>query len=183
MHKINKMAEEKYGFWTTILSTIKEHKKSLIIYSLILLVIYSFLYGIWKIPIIDFGINRTSEISILDYLFIFIVTILSSLFIALFRYEKYHNLASNSTAGISGVGTAGIISTACPACQSIGLVGFGSTFLNIPTAFLTPYLGILKIFTIGLLSLGIFLKADSLYYKTCKTCNIKNKILKKNIAE
>ena len=167
------------GLLKNTISIIKEYKKAFFISFLILIVTYTFLYGLWKIPIIDFGINRSSEVNFLDYLFILLITALSSLFITFLKYEKQNSFTSNSAAGVSGIGFAGIVSTACPACQSIGILGLGSTLLNIPTEFLTPFLGVIKISTISLLSLAVFLKADSLYTKECKACNIKDKFIKK----
>jgi len=167
------------GLLKNTINVLGEYKKIFILSSLILIVVYTFLYGLWKIPLIDFGINRSSEVNFLDYLFILLITILSSLFIALLKYEKKNSFSSNSASGVSGIGFAGIISTACPACQSIGILGLGSTLLNIPTEFLTPFLGVIKISTISLLGLAVFLKADSIYTKECKVCNIKDKFTKK----
>lgn len=172
------MKNNNESFVRNISNIIKEYKKSLLLAFLGLLVIYSFLYGIWRIPIIDFGINRTSEITIIDYLFIIVIALLSALFIVFLRYEKYSKFSAHSTTGAGGIGVAGIVSTACPACQSIAVVGLGSTFFNIPTGFLTPYLGLLKILSVGLLSLAVFIKADSIYNKTCRSCNVKKNFKK-----
>ena len=164
------MTNENKGIIKIILNAVLENKKSLIISSLILFTIYSFLYGIWKIPFLNLGIDRMSSIGFIDYLYVFAITLLSATFIALFIYERHNKLASNSYVGVAGIGTGSILSTACPVCQGIVVAGFGSTFLNIPTGFLTPYLGILKIASLSLLMLAIFLKADSIHNKTCRLC-------------
>lgn len=172
---------KKESFIGSTINIIKEYKQYFIIGFIVLLVVYSFLYGIWRIPVIDFGINRQTEIGFLDYLFIIIIAILSSLFFIFLRYERHNGFASHSATGITGVGVTGVVSTICPVCQSIAFVGLGSTFLDIPTGFLTPYLGLLKILTVGLLGLGVFLKADSIYNKNCRLCEVKNISRTKNI--
>src|SRR3989338_4701795 len=151
----------------------KESKKIFLISTIISLVAYSFLYGMWRIPVIDFGINRTTPIVYYDYLFVIAVSLLVSIFLALFRYERREKIASAYSVGGVGSGFAGFFAAVCPTCQSVGLVAFGSTFLNIPTAFLVPYLGFLKFASIGLLGMAIYFKADSIQSKKCKTCEVK----------
>ncbi len=168
------MGERKEGFVRNIFTILKDYKVSFMVGFLLLLAIYTFLYGVWRIPFIDFGFNRMSEISILDYAFIFVITFLSALFIVLWRYERHIQNISYSAVGIYSVGFVGFVSAACPVCQSVGIIALGSTLLSIPTGFLTPYLGILKIFSIGLLGLTVFLKADSIYTKNCVFCTTKN---------
>ncbi len=164
----------------TILSTSigilkqKESKKALLISLTAFLVGYSFLYGFWKIPFIEFGINRTSPIGIYDYLFVIAVSVLTSIFLSLFLYERRNKLASASSIGGIGGGFAGIVGAICPVCQSLGIVAFGSTLLNIPTAFLNPYLGFLKFASIGLLGMAVYFKADSIHSKKCPACKIKS---------
>ncbi len=161
---------ENQGLFRYNLAIIKENKKFFLILFAILLILYSFLFGLWKIPFIEFGINRLSSVGITDYLFIFGTSILVSIFFTLWKYERKNHIKSNSTVGATGGSFAAILSGICPVCQSIGLVAFGTTLLNIPTAFLTPYLGIIKTMSFGLLGLAVYLKADSVYTKTCKAC-------------
>lgn len=152
----------------------KENKKNFLISTGIFLIIYSFLYGFWKIPPIDFGINRTSPIGAFDYLFVIAVAILSSVFLSLFLYERRNKLASASSIGGVAGGFAGFVGAICPVCQSLGIVAFGSTLLNIPMAFLVPYLGFLKVASIGLLGTAVYLKADSIHSKKCAACKTKH---------
>jgi len=167
------MVEEKSGgFVKNIFNIIKEHKIRFIISSLISLVVYSFLYGFWKIPIIKFGINRMSEIGLIDYLFVIVISILISLFIVLFLYEKRMINSSSSFSAVGG-GFAGLIAGICPVCQGIVVVALGSTLLNIPTPFLIPYLGFLKFASLLLLGLAVYFKADSIYKGKCKACEVK----------
>ncbi|MBI2208640.1 hypothetical protein HYU50_04025 [Candidatus Woesearchaeota archaeon] len=168
--------EKKHNLLTTALDILrqKESKKIFLVSLLISLIGYTFLYGFWRIPIIDFGINRLSEIGFFDYLFVIAVSILISLFIAMFLYEKRSKLASAASFGTASGSFAGIVGAICPVCQSIGIVAFGSTLLNIPTAFLNPYLGFLKVASLGLLGMALYFKADSIHNKTCKACKIKS---------
>jgi len=151
----------------------KKSKKILLISLATFLVIYTFLYGFWKIPIIDFGINRLSGIGFFDYLFVIAVSVLTSIFLSLFLYEGRSKLASSSAIGGVGGGFAGFVGAICPVCQSVGIVAFGGTLLNIPTAALNPYLGFLKFVSIGLLGMAVYFKAGSIHSKKCKSCGVK----------
>lgn len=165
-----KSIEKKGGLLKYNYNILKQDKKFLFFLFAGFFILYSFLDGLWKIPLINFGINRTLAVGIWDYLFIFGASALLSLFIGLWRYERKGHIQSNKIVGVFGGGMTGVLAGICPACQSIGLVAFGATFLNIPTTFLTPYLDIVKILSIGLLILAVYIKADSVYTKTCKTC-------------
>ncbi len=133
-------------------------------------IVYSFFYGIWRIPVIGFGVNRMDAVGLWDYLFIFVTSVLISIFVVLWRHERKNKIQSLTTAGVAGGGLTAVFAGICPVCQSLGLVAFGTIFLNIPTTFLIPYLGILKTVSIGLLGLAVYLKADSVYTRTCKAC-------------
>ncbi len=174
--------EKKGSVISTTITILKEEKskKVLLISTIILLLVYSFLYGLWKIPVVDFGINRLSRVGFADYLFIIIVSILMSMFLALFFHERRNNLASSSKfAGISG-SFAGLVSGICPVCQSLAIVALGGTLLSIPTAFLTPYLGFLKFASITLLGMAIYFKADSIHNKRCIACVVEPSVIEKH---
>ena len=178
------LKEEKNILLTTVnILKQKKSKKILLMSMAIFLVVYSFLYGFWKIPFIEFGINRLSGIGFFDYLFVIAVSVLISVFLSLFLYERRNKLASVSSMGGVGGGFAGFVGAICPVCQSIGIVAFGSTLLNIPTAFLIPYLGFLKVASVGLLGMAVYFKADSIHNKTCKTCKTKNEGHEKHMVE
>ncbi|MBS3079983.1 hypothetical protein J4221_00770 [Candidatus Pacearchaeota archaeon] len=164
--------EKKESLFEYNYNIIKKDKKFLFILFIGLFVVYSFLFGLWKIPIVNFGINRLSAVGMWDYLFLSGTSALISVFVVLWRHERKSQVQSLATVGVAGGGLAAFLAGICPVCQSIGLVAFGTTFLNIPTTFLTPYLGIFKTISIGLLVLAVYLKADSVYTKTCKDCLI-----------
>ncbi|MEK6922222.1 MAG: hypothetical protein AABX08_00295 [Nanoarchaeota archaeon] len=168
----NAVKEKKENVFSTIFNILKQGKKNFFILLIISLLFYSFLYGLWKIPIVNFGINRLSNIGISDYLFVFVISLLISFFFSLFLYERKEKLRSESYFGGFSGGFVALISGVCPVCQSIALVAFGSTLLSIPTTFLTPYLGFLKFSSVVLLGLAVYFKADSIYTKTCKTVSI-----------
>lgn len=136
--------------------------------------LYTFLYGFWRIPVIELGINRMSEIVASDYLFVILISFLSSLFIMLWSYEQKYYITSASTLGGIGGGVAGFLAGICPVCQSFGIIAFGTTFLSIPTGFLNPYIWIMKIVSIGLLGLAICIKADSIATQKCIACEVFN---------
>jgi len=162
--------EQKDGLLEHNFDILKHDKTFLFLLFAGLFVAYSFIFGLWKIPLIEFGINRESTVGILDYLYLFATSALISAFVVLWRHERKSQIQSNTAVGIVGGGSAALLAGVCPVCQSIGLVAFGSTFLNIPTIFLTPYLGIVKFLSLGMLVLAVYLKADSVHTETCKAC-------------
>jgi len=170
-----KSKEKKEGLFEYNYNIIKKDKKFLFILFAALFVVYSFLFGLWKIPVLGFGINRLSAVGFLDYLFLFGTSSLIAIFVVLWRHERKSQVQSLATVGVAGGGLAALLAGICPVCQSIGLVALGTTFLNIPTTFLAPYLGILKTISIGLLVLAVYLKTESVYTKTCKACIISPK--------
>ncbi|MEK6873004.1 MAG: hypothetical protein AABW90_03250 [Nanoarchaeota archaeon] len=165
------LKQENEGFLKHSFGIIKNDKKFFLWLFVGFLVVYSFLYGLWKIPFIGFGINRMSSVGLVDYFFILGVSAFVSLLFTLVSYERnqYHT-NSNKVLGTTGGGFAAFVAGICPACQGIALVALGSTLLTIPTAFLVPYLGVLKTLSLGLLVLAVYVKADSIYTKTCPAC-------------
>lgn len=164
--------QKEIGFFGAIIEALSEkgYTKKLIIASVLFVLIYAFLYGFWKIPIVNFGFNRMSAVGLSDLLFVLTISSLSGLLTTLYLYEKALLLGSSiGMGGVSG-GVAGLVSAVCPVCQGIVLVAFGSTLLNIPTLVLLPYLGLLKLFSLGLLSFAVVLKADSIKNKKCPAC-------------
>src|SRR3989338_9869400 len=158
------------GIWLNSVDVMKEERVFLLKIFLGFLVVYSFLYGLWQIPLINLGINRMNEASFFDYFYMLGVTALVSVFLVIWRLENKENKKSNNYAGAVGGGFAAVIAGVCPVCQSLGIIALGSTLLTIPTAFLVPYLGIVKTLTVGLLGLAVFVKADSINKGECEMC-------------
>ena len=144
--------------------------------ALISLVLYSFLYGLWKIPIIEFGINRFSTVGILDYLYLVLISVLTGLLFTLFKYERLQSIKSGSKLAGSGGLFAGIVSAVCPVCQGVSIAALGSTVALLPLAFLVPYIGLLQIVTIFILGFSLYLKADSIFTQTCIACKVDTKL-------
>src|SRR3972149_12240339 len=98
-------AEKKEGIWKYNLSIIKSNKEFFLLLFAGLFVIYSFLYGLWIVPLIGFGISRMSAVGISDYLVVFGASAFISLFVTLWRYEKREHAAnSNGLVGAAGGG-------------------------------------------------------------------------------
>ena len=177
------MKEEKQNIVGFTLNILRNNFKTFLISFLLSFVIYSFLYGLWIIPFIGFGISRMSEVTIIDYLFIFVVTLIVSILITLVKYEKLIKIKSETKSfAVTGGTVAGLASAVCPVCQGVVLIALGSTIFNIPLGPMIPYLGVLKIVTLGLLILALFLKTDSIYTRACTICKImpiKKKVNKK----
>ncbi|MBI2148916.1 hypothetical protein HYU23_04500 [Candidatus Woesearchaeota archaeon] len=157
-----------------IVSNSKNYKIFLLVFA-IALIIYSFLYGVWKIPVVDFGINRMSPITLWDYLFIFTTSLIIATMIILIRHEKISQVKSSLAFSNTPTAIAGVVAAVCPTCQGIAIIALGSTVFNIPFGPLIPYLGIIKLVSFGLLLLVLYLKMDSIYNDTCISCKITKK--------
>jgi hypothetical protein len=135
---------------------------------LLFTVLFSFLYGIWQIPFVEFGIMRMSPIGVIDYVYVIVVGLLLAILYVLGRYEQQMKLTSESKVigKVSGI-FAGLVAAACPVCQGIVLLALGSTLLTIPLGPLVPYFNFLKVVSLALLVLAVFFRADSIHTKTC----------------
>ena len=135
-------------------------------------ILYSFLYGLWKIPAIEFGINRLSAVGILDYLYLILISALAGLLFTLFKYGRMQSVKSGSTLAGGGGLFAGIVSTVCPACQGISIAALGGTVAALPLASLVPYIGLIQFITVFILGFALYLKANSIFTQTCISCNL-----------
>ncbi len=165
---------ENKGFISHILNIISKEKRNLLLSFIVMLLFFTFLYGVWILPIFGFGISRMSEIILSDYLFIFFASILSSLLLTFYFYERKNKIKAASVATIGGFagGIAGFFGAICPICQGIVFVALGTTVFSIPTSFITSYSGVFKLTSILLLSLAVLLKAQSIYTRHCVACKI-----------
>jgi len=152
------------------LTIVKEQRLYFLKAAVLSLVIYSFLFGLWKIPFLDFGFTRMSAVTFGDYLFLLAIALFIALFFTLAKYEMQQHLRHDAQKmGKSSSALLGIFAATCPACQGITIAALGSTIFAIPLGFLIPYLGFIKVASLALLGLAVFFKADSLYTKTCPT--------------
>lgn len=133
-------------------------------------IFYTFLYGIWKIPGIKLGLVRMTEIGASDVLFLTFVPVMVGALISLLKY-KADDGSGLATGGTGGT-LAGIVSAICPTCQGITIAALGSTIGAIPLGPLIPYLGLLKMVSILILSLSLYVTAKGIYTKTCLACEV-----------
>ena len=140
------------------------------------LLLYTFLAGIWHFPWIDFGFTRMSAIAAFDLFYIVITPVMLGILVALLTYN-FDQRAKYAVSG--GSVLAGAIAAICPACQGITLAAFGSTIASVQLGFLVPYLGILKIASLMIVGLGVYVVALNIHTKTCITCTEVPKITKK----
>ncbi len=165
------------------LSILKEsrYRNTAVGTALLLFVLFSFLYGMWRIPFIDFGIVRMTPIAIADILYLLATISLLAVLITLLKYRiGAVPLKAKGTGGASGL-LAGFISAVCPVCQTLSIAAAGSTILSIPTGFLIPYVPIIRMLGLALLTFGLYSVAYSLYVKTCPYCKIDTKIESKGV--
>ncbi len=152
--------------------TTSRYGKIFLVSFVLLFVVYTFLYGIWRIPLVEFGINRSSEVGYIDYTYIVSIASLSSLLITMIKYERTEKLQSGAKFASIGGAVAGVVSAICPTCQGIAILAFGGTIASLPLTFLVPYIGLFQLITIMILALALYVKADSIYTEKCIGCNI-----------
>lgn len=157
------------GLFHYILSLLKQkpYARRFVIAAISFGLLYTFLYGIWKVPGIDFGIERMTELGIADYAYLAIISVLTGVLFALMKFERAEKSAKLTGAG--GFLTS-LFAGVCPACQGVNILAVGSTIFSIPLVFLVPYIGLLQILTVLILGFAVLLKANSIYTKVCITC-------------
>lgn len=170
---VRDMKKENGNIFSHTLGIVRKHIIFFLVTFAISFLIYSFIYGVWLIPFIDFGIMRMSEVTLFDYFFIALVSLLITSLITLMKYERLNRLkAGSKPMATAGGAIFGFVSAVCPVCQGITLIALGTTLGSIPLASLVPYIGIFQFVTVGLLFLAVSLKADSIYRKVCVACKV-----------
>ena len=166
--KIGKVFENTAGI-------IKDNIKTFLASVAILGILFTFLYGLWKIPIIDFGFHRMAEIGIVDILYIIAITAMAGILMVLMRQKIRLDPKSSKLGGTGGL-FVGFVSAVCPVCQGITIAALGGTIAFIPLGFLSSFVWILQLVSLFVLWIAVYLNSLSIYTKTCITCEIKPKI-------
>ena len=147
---------------------------------ILFLLLFSYLYGLWNIPFVDFGIVRMTAVTLWDYLYLAFVSLFLSVLLTLGKYEKIIRLQGGSKyLGKSSGIFAGLVAATCPVCQGIVIAALGSTILTIPLGIITPYIDFFKVASAALLALAVFFRADSIYTKTCPALPFAKKMKKR----
>ena len=153
---------------------VKSSMKTFILSAIIFGVIFSFLYGIWRLPVIDFGFTRMSEVTALDWVYLLAITLMSGILITLIRHKIKSAPKTSKLGGLGGI-FAGFVAAACPVCQGITIAALGSTLAFIPLGALSSFVWVLQLVALFILWISIYLTSVSIYTKTCITCEIKPK--------
>ncbi|MBI3412897.1 MAG: hypothetical protein HY051_02340, partial [Candidatus Aenigmarchaeota archaeon] len=139
------------------LSILKEsrYKETAIGTALLIFVFFSFLYGMFRVPVFDIGIVRMSPITFLDIAYIILASALMGTLIALLRYKM--SIASAGSKGTAIGGSAlGFFGAVCPVCQTLSLAAFGSTVAALQLGFLVPYINAIRAFSLLLLGFALY---------------------------
>ncbi len=160
------MLKEIFNYNFSILRK-SEYREVFIGSALLLFVVFAFLYGMFRIPVLDFGIVRMSPITALDVLYIIAVSALSGVLLTLFKFKIETSFGSKGAG--TGSFVAGFLGAVCPTCQGVTIAAFGSTVAAIPLEFLIPYLNVLRVASLLLLGFAVYSTASTVYTKTCPT--------------
>jgi hypothetical protein len=130
------------------------------------MLLYSFFYGLYTIPILEIGFFKDAKPGIFDYFYISLASLLSALIITLTKYSAKNFAARGvSFAGIS----AGAAATVCPVCLGVNFLVLGN-FITVPLVFLVPYLFWIELAGLILLIFGLWLTINSSYENICLAC-------------
>ncbi len=149
--------------------TVVFHKDFLLFIVLLIgfILLYSFFYGIYTIPILEVGFFKDTKPVDFDYFYIFASSLLSALVVTLTKYSIKNRILHKgiSFAGIS----TGAFAAICPVCLGINFLVLGN-FITVPLVFLIPYLFWIQLAGLVLLSLGLLLTVKSSYENICLAC-------------
>ncbi len=151
---------------------IKTRQKTFFISVVLFGALFSFFYGVWKIPVVEFGFHRMTEVGILDVLFILAITGMSAALMVLAKQKIKLAPKSSRLAGFGGV-FVGFVAAACPVCQGITLAALGGTIAFIPIGALSSVFWILQLLSLFVLWIAVYLTSVSVYTKTCIGCQAK----------
>jgi len=151
-----------------IIGILKQRKyaRIAIISTILFGLLYSFLYGLWQIPVVQVGLVRMSEITFLDVVFLVLAPIMAGMLVTLIKY-KMDDAAGLKAGTVGGSALAGFVAAICPSCQGVTFAALGSTVAALPLGFLIPYLWILQIAALYILAFSLYLTVNNIYTKTC----------------
>jgi len=153
-------------------SIVKQNTKTFVLAAVVFGILFTFLYGVWRLPLLDFGFTRMSEVGFLDWVYISAITVMSSALMVLMRHKVKISKRSSKLGGVGGV-FAGFVAAACPACQGITLVALGSTLAFLPIGALSSFVWIMQLVALFVLWISLYMVSHSIYTKTCLSCEIK----------
>ena len=148
---------------------IRENLKGFALLAIIFGAIFSFLYGAWRLPVIDLGFNRMSEANFIDYAYIFAVTVMSAALMTLMSHKVKLSSSSKKIGGAGGI-FAAFVAASCPACQGVTLAALGTTLVFIPLGALSAFVWIMQLVALFILWISVYLVSSSIYTQTCITC-------------
>ena len=135
--------------------------------------LYTFIYGLWFIPGIDLGFHRDSGVTVFDWIYIPLVSIMSGFLASLMKY-KLNTAKTTAIGGVGGI-VAGLGAASCPVCQGITLAAFGGNVAFLSFGDFSPFVWIFQASAIFILWISLYLTANNVYTNTCTTCNISSR--------
>ncbi len=128
-------------------------KTKFIIYGILSSLIFFFLFGIVTALIPTDFFRRMSPITILDYVFLILTSMLLGSFISLHYYHKTKNKLCTSSAVTGGIG--GFLGFGCSLCNKLLIFILGVAGV---LAYIEPYRPLIGFTGIGLMGLALFSK-------------------------
>jgi len=118
----------------------------------VVLLIETFLYGMWALPVLRYQISFLAERTPLDIAFVVLFALLFGFGVALYNTVRRHTVASCSIGG--GAGFLALSTLLCPVCPVFFLAWFG---LSATVMAISPYFWVFRLLSFVLLFIGIML--------------------------
>ncbi len=154
---------------------VKANLKTFAVSAVLFFALYSFLYGLWLLPVVNFGFTRMSAVGLVDIAYLLAITIMSGTLLTLMR-QKIKLASSTSKLGGIGGTFAGFVAAACPVCQGITLAALGSTVAFIPLGALSSFVWLMQLVALFVLWIAVYMTSVSVYKSNCVTCDVEQKV-------
>lgn len=121
-------------------------------FTLLVFALETFMFGLWKLPIIGYRVAYMTEVAIFDYLFIVAFALIFGFGLALFFLNSQIHKFSCATGSLSGL--AALFTLLCPICPIFFLTYFG---LSATLFVVAPYFWWFRTGAVILASVGVIL--------------------------
>ncbi|MBI2084881.1 MAG: hypothetical protein HYT70_04720 [Candidatus Aenigmarchaeota archaeon] len=174
---MRKKSSIKQVFSNTLTVVAKKNLKFFLAALVGFLLLYSFFYGIFVIPIIELGFFKDVKPGLFDYFYIAAASLMASLIVTLTRYSIQNKAISRGTSFLGMA--AGAFAAVCPVCLGVNFLVLGS-FITIPLVSVIPYLIWIQIAGLALLAVGVLLTVRFSYDNICIACTTTEAALKRS---
>ncbi len=156
------------GLLDHTIKVLKKNSKTFLVATVLFGLIYTFIYGLWLIPAIGFGFHRDSAVTVLDWAYLPLVSLMSGSLVTLMKY-KLNTMSTSTIGGFGGV-VAGLGAASCPVCQGVTIAAFGGNIAFLSFGDFSPFVWVFQATAVFILWISLYLTANNLYTNNCIGC-------------